>query len=853
MARRLAAILAADVAGYSRLMHADEETTHASFNTAMATYVVPSVRRHQGRIVKNTGDGFLAEFSSAVEAVRSALEFQEALLHEAGPLPPEQRLLFRVGIDVGDVIVEKHDIFGDHVNIAARLEQLAQPGGILISGNAYGYVHDRVACRFNDTGERQVKNIARPVRIVEVSLPGWNMRQLAPASEPPATDRSRVLKLHLFGVVSLRTGGQDIPLKSLKSRAMLGYVALNQSFRETRERLVGLLWSESSEAQARAVLRQVVRDLRGRLMEAGCAGLNFGPYEIGFDPGAIDVDVLEVLSAAESGEAHPLLLERQHLAEELLAGLEDIDPAFRVWLIAKRNTLRDQLLRALEAAIVTKPAGSREESTLATALLNLDQTHEDACRRLMRARASAGDMAGALRVYKTLWDLLDEEYDMEPSAATQALVAEIKGGTSAPGSSPAEAVGAKTALKVASRLAISLQAATMHEVDAEKLHLVTGFRQHLIASLVRFREWQVTDVPFSAAAMGVSEDAAGRYELQMNVHQNGPALHLLFMLKQTETNLYIWSDGFELKLERWFESQRRVVQRIAMALNVHLSAEQLRRLSEQPDVSLGIYDRWLRCQTLIRTFNLQHWQRAASQFLEIIEAAPNFVPAYCGLADMHNAEHIVYPGKVRTREHEQQALHLARQAVELDPSNSNAHRSLAWANAMANQHIQAVMHIETAYELNPNDPWTHFSAALLFAFCGQTERSTDLVSIARDMAVVPSKMHWAYLVDIHFLRGDYEAALEASEQALDFHRTVRAWRAAALAQLGRTSEAANESAMFLNSVRANWFGAKPATDSEILRWLLHLYPISERGDWERLRGGLDSAGLPVTDIEYRSW
>src|SRR5262249_25522114 len=160
----------------------------------------------------------------------------------------------------------------------------------------------------------------------------------------------------------------------------------------------------------------------------------------------------------------------------------------------------------------------------------------------------------------------------------------------------------------------------------------------------------------------------------------------------------------------------------------------------KPDVSLGIYDRWLRCQTLIRTFNLQHWENTERQFGEIIKAAPRFVPAYCGLVDMHNTTHIVYPGKVRSRERGQQALILARQAVDLDPSNMNAHRSLAWANAMAGQHALAVSHIETAFELNPSDPWTHFSSALLLAFCGERERSKELIGLAAEMALVPNKM-----------------------------------------------------------------------------------------------------------------
>ena len=460
-------------------------------------------------------------------------------------------------------------------------------------------------------------------------------------------------------------------------------------------------------------------------------------------------------------------------------------------------------------------------------------------------------MAGALRIYKTLWDLLAEDYDMEPSAETQMLVAEIKGAPSTP---PARVVPVfPPSLADTSRtLAISVLPPTMHQIDSEKLHLVAGFRQHLIASLVRFREWQVTDVPFEEAALG-SSGSAGRYELQTNVHQVDATLQLLLMLRHRDTNVFIWSDGFELNLERWFENQRRVVQRIAIALNVNLSAEQLRRVADRPDVSLGIYDRWLRCQTLIRTFNVKHWENAERQFAEIIEAAPRFVPAYCGLVDLHNTTHIVYPGKLRSREREQQALTLARQAVELDPSNMHAHRSLAWANAMAGQHAMAVSHVEMAYELNPSDPWTHFSAALLLAFSGELEHAAELVRLATETALVPSKMHWAYLVDVHFLTGNYEQAIKASANALDGHRTVRAWRAASFAQLGNKEAATDEAAKFLQSIRQGWFGAEAVNDRAIARWLLHLYPISEAEPWERLRDGLEKAGLPHADIDFGRW
>src|SRR3954452_4343064 len=157
--RRLSAILAADVAGYSRLMHSDEEGTHAKLAALLTDAVDPAIAEHGGRIVKNTGDGFLAEFPSAVEAVRAAVQFQARIKELTTDEVEERRIAFRVGINIGDVIVEPHDIFGDGVNIAARLESLAQPGGICISSSAHDYVRGKVGVEFADLGEQTLKNI----------------------------------------------------------------------------------------------------------------------------------------------------------------------------------------------------------------------------------------------------------------------------------------------------------------------------------------------------------------------------------------------------------------------------------------------------------------------------------------------------------------------------------------------------------------------------------------------------------------------------------------------------------------------------------------------------------------------
>ena len=198
--RRLAAILAADVAGYSRLMGADEEGTHQRLQAHLQELVNPKIAEHRGRIVKNTGDGFLAEFASVVDAVRCAVEIQRGMTEREPEVPEERRIRFRTGINLGDVIVEADDIYGDGVNVAARLEGLAEPGGICVSRVVRDQVRDRLDFAFEDRGEQQLKNIARPVRVYALrteALAG-PLAPRAPAAPPisqPVAPRLSIMVL----------------------------------------------------------------------------------------------------------------------------------------------------------------------------------------------------------------------------------------------------------------------------------------------------------------------------------------------------------------------------------------------------------------------------------------------------------------------------------------------------------------------------------------------------------------------------------------------------------------------------------------------------------------------------------
>jgi class 3 adenylate cyclase len=198
--RRLAAILAADVAGYSRLMGADEEGTHERLRRHLRDLVDPKIKEHRGRIVKNTGDGMLTEFSSVIDAVRCAVEMQRAMADRNAETVEDRRITFRIGINLGDVIAEEGDIYGDGVNVAARLEALAEPGGICISRVVRDQIRDKLPYPFEDKGEQSVKNIARSVRV-------FALRPEAVAELPTPAVSALVLRRPRIAPVTMAMAG----------------------------------------------------------------------------------------------------------------------------------------------------------------------------------------------------------------------------------------------------------------------------------------------------------------------------------------------------------------------------------------------------------------------------------------------------------------------------------------------------------------------------------------------------------------------------------------------------------------------------------------------------------------------
>src|SRR3954464_5656416 len=252
------------------------------------------------------------------------------------------------------------------------------------------------------------------------------VQRLAEREPEVAPATAARLSVSLVGRLAIRFDGQQVELRTQKAGAVLSYLALIEAKQESRERLVGLLWSRSDEEKARGSLRQVIRELRATFEDAGYHGFSAGRLSIQLDPAMVEVDVESIIKAGENGSVHPLLLNMPNLEERILEGLDDLDPSFRVWVLAKRQTIHDRLMRSLGPALIAPDIATNVRTDVAAGSLNLDPTHEEPSCHLMQVHAEQGDVAGALRIYKSLWDLLDRDYGMEPSPVTEALVAKIK-------------------------------------------------------------------------------------------------------------------------------------------------------------------------------------------------------------------------------------------------------------------------------------------------------------------------------------------------------------------------------------------------------------------------------------------
>jgi DNA-binding SARP family transcriptional activator/TolB-like protein len=659
--------------------------------------------------------------------------------------------------------------------------------------------------------------------------------------------------LRVLGHFAAATNGKELPLVSRKAKALLAYLALSDSARDTRERLVGLLWSESDEERARASLRQAVHEIKWACSAVGFTGFSAEKQALALSRVTLVTDLDEILAAAAGAVVHPRLLQTQRIADTLLDDIDGVDPAFHGWVLAKRQLLHDRLTVALEH-LLPGNHDSTDASPIALALLNLDPTHEAACRYLIRARAANGDIGGAMKVYKTLWDLLEIDYDVEPSQETQDLIVGLK--QQASQAPPAATIpplalhqpGIPSSQATAKRLFISVCAFDVSGLPEHKRHVGNGFRHELVACLARFREWSVRTVTPPWESEPRTWSSPPEYVVEGSTYESASAIRLVITFRDAVTSVCIWSERYNITLPEWFDIQQHIVRRIAAALNVHVSAERLRRASSGSDIAHEVHDRWLRGQALLHQVTPEAMQAASVVFSDLMRDAPDFSPALSGLVQINNMEHIVYPGRFRDQARHLATLRIAQRAVRLDPLDSRAQLGLAWSHQLVGRTDEATLHASLAAELNDTDPWTLVSCGQIFAYCGEYDRAQALATASLDLSPIPTRSQMTYLSAIKFLCRAYDECVDAALHGLDESPGFSIWKCAALAHLGHAREAGEEVGKVLARVSEGWQNPERPRPNDMVRWLLHMFPVAVEGDWERLRAGFADAGAPVEGI-----
>lgn len=667
------------------------------------------------------------------------------------------------------------------------------------------------------------------------------------------------LRLRLLGDFAITFEGRPVAVTKRKTKALLAYLALSDTGRDTRERLVGLLWSENDEEHARASLRQAVHEIKSACDAAGFDGLDFDKLTLGLQSGRFRSDVDDILAAIVRRGVSPRLLSTQRLADTLLDGLDDLDPAFQIWVRTRRQLLHDRLVSSLEAFLSVEN-GAQDASQAASALLNLDATHEPACRHLIQTRAAKGDLSGAMKAYKALWDVLEDDFDIEPSKETQDLIVGIKQQAdwseslgSAPTALPPAAPAIRRSPVWAKGLLISVGAFDAGGVPPERRYVVDGFQHELVACLMRFREWSVRTLRPQERPQPVSWSSPPEYLIEGTTYESTGTIRLVITFRDVATGICVWSDRFALTLATWLDMQQHIVRGVASAMNVHLSAERLRRMATDGVVDLDIHDRWLRGQALVHHLASAHWQSALTIFEDLVREQPDYGPALTSLVQMNNTEHIARPGRFRDRSKAAQILAMAQRAASLDPLDSRAQLNLAWTHQLAGHLDEATLHASLATELNGSDPWTLMSAGHIFAYCGDYARAAALSQASIDLTPMATPQQMTYRSIIDFLAKDYPGCLHAAAHGLESSPGFSLWICAALAHMGRVEDARIELQKAFDAIAADWHGDRPATRENIAHWMLHLYPIGVPADWERLRAGLALAGAPVAQVAFGTW
>ena len=803
----------ADLAQYSRLTAANELQT-LDFVSQCFDLFQAHCDQFGAEFVKNTGDGVLILFDGVSNAIEYAVFMQNRLNSFMDGKPLKGR--FRMGLHVGEVHHRGGDAFGHAINVAARVQNLAEPGGVCVTQDVYSAVRNAGRWGFRFAGRPALKNMPEPLALYHVVPTN--------GGEPPEEKEQRIIMV-IDGLGVFRGDGEAIALRSAKAQALIGYLALSSNLQDVQDRIAALIWSDRDQQRARRAMANCLQVAEKSIDENGSPLFRRGNF-VGLSPSRITVDVVRMLRDLAEGKIDDLLLRRSDWADAILYGLEDTSDLFSAWLSVTRHNWREHVLEALEAMldrfVIAEPAMRRA----ASALLVLEPSHERAARCLIRHHAETQNLPAAMRVYENLRDFLRDRYRMAPGPETTALVEALK----SPDRGHAQRQQGRRHDGPAPTLGVGKFATRSRKISL----VVSGFRSELIANLSKFREFTVVELTEAASEPPPDVD----YILKADCADDQDDVQMIVSVTEPASNRIVWSDTFRLSLANWLALQQQLVGKIASTLEVYLSHDRLARQVRKMPHDMSTYDAWLRGEDLLTRWSQEAEDEAERLFERAIAADPDFAPAHASLASVYNTRQFIRPGIENDAGTTARSAELAQRAVALDPLDARNHLVMGWSTAMAGRFEQSEVHYELAAELNPNSPKMLVSAALGLAFMGRGETAIRLLERAMSLTSLFLDYQWSHIAVIRYFAGDLEGAIAAADRSQNGIVDIAGWKAAALYKLRRTRDAREALAALHGSVAAAWAGPAAATQQEVLDWFLSVFPIRrqrDRADLARLK------------------
>ncbi|MDB5665698.1 adenylate/guanylate cyclase domain-containing protein [Cypionkella sp.] len=793
-------ILFADVVGYSRRMKSDEAGTISFVERAFARARRGS-ERFGGRVIKTTGDGWIALFDSVSGAVDCAVVLQRLSQRTIAT----SKLILRISVHLGEVVFSKTEYFGHALNVAARMQTLAEPGGIVVSQQIVAALDHSPRFRFEAMGHPLLKNIGDGLALYRLHATGVGARVTLPVEG---------LRLNLLRSLSItNSAGEQLLLTSAHAAAMIGVLALEPDQAIADDRLAAMLWPDRSLAQGRVAVARTRRHINDRLAPGGPNLIGARGTLVFLNQTVAEVDLQTILRALGEGEVPSTLQSVTDLPGEVLAGLRHISPTLDAWLSVRRSIWRDRIISGLESCLERHQADQPALRTAAEVLLRLEPGHEPASMALMRHLASGGRKEAALSEFQRLSKHL-HALGTRPGEAVVQLCATLRN----LGSLAAVPSISTTGPRVPQ---IAIGAFEWNSpVDADA---VEQFRTNLIANLSRFRSWAVLDV--------MGEDSGGAdYILRARRAKVGNRGQLQFRLLEARNRRIAWSEAFYLSAEDWRKNQTYVIGRVASALEIYISSDRLSQVVGHVPTDIKNYDDWQQGEALLLQWTPASEVEAQAIFERLIQHAPSFAPPYASLASILNVRHILQPGHKRAQGEDATAHTLAMRAVELDPMDARNHLALAWSAALAGRFDQGAVHLDLAATLNPFSPTTMISAAMGYAFLGDHPRAGDILDQAMRLSPMLRSHQWCYAAAVHLLGGDPEraeiAALRSGDQIVD----NQGWLAISLVQQGRLPEAHAAFCRLKEATARIWAGEQPCDAAAVHDWFVNAYPIRRASD-----------------------